>query len=353
MLGLLVLAVAWQGAGQAATDNQTRFIWEELAMQDFVVTATTKGKQISCVHSGSETALAETRESVQMLLTEEPMSFVCGSFAAGPVADVCVAVVDRTKSQRMACFSVAVHGCAPPGRLALKDAAKVFSAVPKNFGLWPDRLGVYETRLGWTSLVNVQPGSTFLLSNLSVCEAQLTRTSNSYVARWSLEEPAVALPRVLLEELFPDGQQETLDVPLDFLLNGYLEAGRSLPSGAVRASSDDVIVIGRSALSKIGLVLNGATLQAIGVPMGAKRLPSLCPDCPPLHRYDRATRACADLCGSYLFMSFDSASRTCRNRLSASIVLGALVVALVGGEALIFLIDRYTWKGHAPQPANN
>jgi hypothetical protein len=73
-----------------------------------------------------------------------------------------------------------------------------------------------------------------------------------------------------------------------------------------------------------------------------------------LHRYDLATRSCVDLCGSYLFMAFDEATNTCKIRVSASIVLGLVVVALVGGEALLLLFDRLTWKGHQPAaPAPN
>jgi len=203
-------------------------------------------------------------------------------------------------------------------------------------------------------MVPVQPGSSFLIVNLTMCEVPLTRASNVYVARWSLEEPSLAMPAPLLEELFPNGQRDgvRLQLPIDFTAGGRR---RQLWVGdAVKTSSDNVVVIGRSALAMGGVVLDRKTQEVVTFsdPSGAQPA-YMCPYCPPMHWYDLATSACVDLCSSYWFMFFDSSSNTCKNRVSATVVLGAVVLVLVGGEALLLLLDRSTWKGQGRLQVNN
>ncbi len=154
------------------------------------------------------------------------------------------------------------------------------------------------------------------------------------------------MPAVLLKELFPNGQNE-LDLHLDVLVGGYkvdLWIGDT-----VRASPDNVVVIGRKAVAMTGVILDGKTFGVLGF---SERIWDRPPCCPAMFRYNLATSACVDLCGSYWFMYFDSSSNTCKNRASATVVLGAVVLVLVGGEALLLLLDRSTWKGQGQQENN-
>jgi hypothetical protein len=292
--------------------------------------------------------------AVRLQLTEKPESFVCGSSATSN-ANVCFTLTrGGGQGATVSCLSLPVRPCAPPGRLSLADAAKLFSSSRpcRAFEVSPKAMATVRYNLP-PAFPQVLPGASFLLNNLTICDVPLTRASNVYEARWSLEEPSLAVPAPLLEELFPGGQieGEPLRLPIELTNHRQLWLG-----DAVNVSPNGGIVIGRSALALSYVYLTTDTLKWVAMAKNSESGFGAnygCAACPVLHRYDLVTRSCVDLCGSYWFMSLDGSSQTCKNGLTATVLLGFGVLLLVGGEAALLLLDRSTWKGQGAPPRNN
>ncbi len=246
-------------------------------------------------------------------------------------------------------MSVQNRQCSPPGRLAIADVRTLSTwpqmAVSSNILYFAVDMASFER------VVLVQPPSLFLLHNLTLCDTvPVTRVSNSYVARVSFNEPCWALPRALHDELFPAGtaQSTGLPSPVSFALaasGGATVRGLSLGCEGVRVAPDDVAVIGRAGLGRMvavytGNVLSGFILLANAV--DSSHAP--CPTCPALSVFDLGSRSCVDLCSSYFFMAADPATGTCKTRLTAAVLMGVTVLALVGGEAVLFVVNKLVWR---------